>query len=210
MFQKHTWVCSLCGQGLTRKSSANRHNNNLHSGQASVVRPFEYIIGRLSGRFHTPKDPLVYRRTEENLLFHPILIDNNNEFTSKVIADNMSIRLNHENIVPLHPPKTYNISSNDNNAYHNLHTQPTRKAGDNTPPSSVDPLEKNLELKLRFEEFEILVYRYYQPENASQILALVTFLVKQGDENLLDERLGWLRRLDRMTSGSYYLSELKT
>ena len=60
MIQKYSWVCSECGQGLTRKNTANRHNNNLHSGQAAVVRPFEYMIGRLNGNFHTPKDPLTY------------------------------------------------------------------------------------------------------------------------------------------------------
>jgi hypothetical protein len=78
MFPRHTWVCSLCGQGLTRKSSANRHNNNLHSGQAAIVRPYEYIIGRLNGNFHSPKDPLTYRH-------HENLNGNNNDFTSKVI-----------------------------------------------------------------------------------------------------------------------------
>lgn len=210
MLQKHTWVCSLCGHGLTRKSSANRHNNNLHSGQASVVRPYEYIIGRLNGIFHTPKDPLTYRGREENALFHPNLNGNNNDFTSKVIADSMSDRLNHENEIPQQPPKRTNLSSNDNNAFPNLVTQPTRKAGDNKLPSSIDPLEKMPELKLKYEEFDILLNRYYQPQNASQILALVTFLVDQGDENLLDKKLDWLRRLDRIRSGSYYLSELKT
>jgi hypothetical protein len=75
MIQKHSWVCSECGQGLTRKNSANRHNNNLHSGQAAVVRPFEYIIGRLNGNFHTPKDPLTYRRRKGD------------DLTSKVLGD---------------------------------------------------------------------------------------------------------------------------
>ena len=87
MFQKHTWVCSLCGQGLTRKSSANRHNNILHSGQAGVVRPYEYVIGRINGDFHTPKDPLMYRRRIGNPLFDQNLNDRNNDFTSKVIPD---------------------------------------------------------------------------------------------------------------------------
>ena len=38
---KHSWVCSICGQGLTRKSTAVRHNNNLHSGGAVLVRPYQ-------------------------------------------------------------------------------------------------------------------------------------------------------------------------
>jgi hypothetical protein len=69
MFQ--TWVCSHCGQGLTRKRSANRHNNNLPSGQAGIVRPFEYIIGRLNGTFCIPSDPLAYRRKKKEFGITP-------------------------------------------------------------------------------------------------------------------------------------------
>ena len=64
ILDKHTWVCSICGQGLTRKSTANRHNNNLHSGAASLVRPYEYIIGRLNGAF-SQSDPSLYRRKKD-------------------------------------------------------------------------------------------------------------------------------------------------
>ena len=58
---KHTWTCATCGQGLTRKSSAVRHNNDLHSGRAIIVRPNEYIVGLLNGKF-LESDPLLYRR----------------------------------------------------------------------------------------------------------------------------------------------------
>jgi hypothetical protein len=69
ILDKHTWVCSICGQGLTRKSSANRHNNNLHLGGAMIVRPYEYIIGRLNGKF-LQSDPSLYRhkdRSQKNM-----------------------------------------------------------------------------------------------------------------------------------------------
>ena len=64
LFHKHTWVCSICGQGLTRKSTANRHNNNQHSGGALLVRPYDYIIRRLNGRF-LPSDPSLYRHSNK-------------------------------------------------------------------------------------------------------------------------------------------------
>ena len=50
ILKKLTWLCSICGQCLTRNSTGNR-NNNLHSGVALLVRPYEYIIGRLNGKF---------------------------------------------------------------------------------------------------------------------------------------------------------------
>ena len=56
----------MCSQGLTRKSSANRHNSNLHSGSAMIVRPVEYIIGRLNGQFPPTADPLLFRRKNTN------------------------------------------------------------------------------------------------------------------------------------------------
>ena len=64
MIDKYTWVCSTCSQVLTRKSSAKRHNNNLQSGNAIIVRPFEYIIGRLNGKFPPTTDPLLFRRKD--------------------------------------------------------------------------------------------------------------------------------------------------
>jgi hypothetical protein len=66
ILDRHTWICSICGQGLTRKSTAKRHNNNLHSGAALLVRPYEYIIGRLNGTF-SQSDPSLYRRKKNAL-----------------------------------------------------------------------------------------------------------------------------------------------
>ncbi|MFZ0511297.1 MAG: hypothetical protein WAM14_06800 [Candidatus Nitrosopolaris sp.] len=185
MFQRHIWVCSLCGQGLTRKSSANRHNNSLHSGQAGIVRPYEYIIRRLNGNFHSPKDPLSYRHRKENGQQDPN--GNNNDFTSKVIADSTQ-----------QVPK----ANNANNTSSKFPVQSTPKTGDNKLPSSLDYSEKMLEQRLKLEEFNILLNKHSQQDNARGILAMATFLVNQGDEKFLDKKLEWLRRLDRIRSGS--------
>jgi len=40
------YVCTMCAQDFTRKTSANRHNTNLHEGRAVIVRFVEYIVGR--------------------------------------------------------------------------------------------------------------------------------------------------------------------
>ena len=63
---KHTCVCAACGQGFTRKSSGARHIYNLHAGQAVIVKPYEYIIGRLNGEF-LPGDPAAYRKDPRRL-----------------------------------------------------------------------------------------------------------------------------------------------
>jgi hypothetical protein len=44
--------------------------------------------------------------------------------------------------------------------------------------------------------------KYDQPENARVVLAMITFLLNQGNDNILDERLRWFRQMDRLKFGS--------
>src|SRR5437870_13867200 len=46
-----TWLCATCSQPFTRRTSATRHDNNKHRGQAEIVPLLEYIVGRGTGRF---------------------------------------------------------------------------------------------------------------------------------------------------------------
>jgi hypothetical protein len=50
---KPLWVCIICGEDFTRKSSGKRHrdNSNIHNERPVIVRYIEYIIGR--ARFYT-------------------------------------------------------------------------------------------------------------------------------------------------------------
>lgn len=97
MFGKHAWMCSVCGQGLTRKSSATRHNNNLHRGEAVIVRPIEYVIRRLNNQLSPPRDPLSLRRNNNS---HN---DKRRTMTNQIVGPNYS----HEN----------NNNNNDNNDF---------------------------------------------------------------------------------------------
>jgi hypothetical protein len=54
LFGKINWVCTICGQDFTRRSSGKRHNSNLHGGMAKLVRPFDYITVRLNGQISSP------------------------------------------------------------------------------------------------------------------------------------------------------------
>jgi hypothetical protein len=65
MIGKSNWVCGNCGQGFTRKYSATRHIGNLHFGNASIFRPFEYIVARINGHL-SPSDPLLFRTKKTN------------------------------------------------------------------------------------------------------------------------------------------------
>ena len=56
------WVCATCSQDFTREYSANRHNHNIHFGKGIIVRFFEYIIGRLRGKYRE-SDPLIFRKS---------------------------------------------------------------------------------------------------------------------------------------------------
>ena len=55
------YVCANCSQTFTRRSSASRHNSNLHFNQGIIVQMLEYIIGRSCGRF-LPPNQLFNRR----------------------------------------------------------------------------------------------------------------------------------------------------
>jgi hypothetical protein len=55
------YICTLCSQTFTRRLSGERHNLNLHSGMAPIVRFIDYIVGRIEGRYH-PSNPLLFRR----------------------------------------------------------------------------------------------------------------------------------------------------
>ena len=45
--------------------SADRHNRNLHNGQAKIVRMIDYVVGRISGEYQ-PANPLAYRSTRKH------------------------------------------------------------------------------------------------------------------------------------------------
>jgi hypothetical protein len=54
---KALWACSICGEDFTRRSSSERHRNNLHQGRPCIVRFNEYLAGRASGFYPPPIDP---------------------------------------------------------------------------------------------------------------------------------------------------------
>jgi hypothetical protein len=173
---KHTWICSICGQGLTRKSTANRHNNNLHSGVALLVRPYEYIIGRLNGTF-SQSDPSLYRR-KKNVVSGSIYQQQStksNDIRRSVYAQSGSAP---------------------------LHLQPPDKPVDDVL-ARADNLEKMSEMMLKLPELKILVNKHLPPLEASLTIANANYLASQGTQrnsDYFDKYLEALRNIDRAKS----------
>ena len=80
MTTKQNWVCVLCGETFTRRSSGNRHNLNLHSGVSMIVGFMNYVIGVLNRKYNSP-DPLaasIRRKSWINFLDTETINQNNN------------------------------------------------------------------------------------------------------------------------------------
>jgi hypothetical protein len=172
---KHTWICSICGQGLTRKSTANRHNNKLHSGVALLVRPYDYLIGRLNGTF-SQSDPSLFRR-KKNVVSGSIYqkqATKSNDIKATVYTQS--------DPAPLQ--------------------QPSHKATDDVR-APTDNLEKMSEMMLKLPELKILVNKHLPPHEASQIIANANYLASQGTQgnsDFFDKYLEALRNIDRARS----------
>ena len=56
---KPQWICVICAEDFTRKSSGTRHmnNSNIHSKKPIIVRYIDYIIGLVKGDYPPPINP---------------------------------------------------------------------------------------------------------------------------------------------------------
>jgi hypothetical protein len=171
---KHTCVCATCGQGFTRNSSALRHNCRLHSGQAMIVRPYEYIIGRLNGEF-LRSDPANYRtnrRKQSNFsIYNQSFQAKNNERTNPKI---------HADVAVLEPHPTNLINPmNQKRASYDSPKTPQRPINQETPYSSNLYTERESKLN----ELKVLLYKCFPPEHAAQLFAQNSILAITAENN---------------------------
>jgi hypothetical protein len=188
VIDKQIWACATCGQGFTRRPSANRHNVILHSGHAMVIRTLEYIIGRVNGRFPEPTDPLSFRhkRTSKNQLSYS---DVNRTGLTPVV---------HESQNTFYYSRVQSIANNAYVTAHRLNSisQPQYKLAEKQPdpfrgPKSTSKLEK-------LAEFERLSYKHYSRQAAERAITAVRIAVfNLGDERFLDLNLEHLREIDK-------------
>jgi hypothetical protein len=181
----HNWVCSVCGQGLTRKTSARRHNDNLHLGQANIVRPFDYIIGRVNGQFATPDDPSLHRRRqkEKKQLSHNLI--NSAEFAP--VAHESRNTQGYRNVSEQPTNGRVNVASYGQNPVPQTQYRPVDML--DYPRKELEPTSTSDKLIL----FKRLSYKLYPPEIAEEKTTTMTFLVLNlGERDLLDKTLASL------------------
>jgi hypothetical protein len=177
---KHTCVCATCGQGFTRKSSGARHIYSLHAGQAMIVKPYEYIIGRLNGEF-LPGDPAAYRKDPKRLSNFFV---NNDRPNFGIHPDVHTHKPSPSN--PMNPVGFQGRSMRPGSA------NPRWPINQNVPRISNRVEERNSKLK----ELERLLYQNYPPQAAAQQLSRITYLAYEAnDDAYLDTFLDSLRIL---------------
>ena len=191
-FGKHNWVCSLCGQGLTRKSTAIRHNNNLHFGGAMIVRPHDYIIGRLNGTF-LQSDPSLYRhdkRGRKNVADSIYHNNVDNKRSSGAELDGIVHESDYGNMRQQQPAKSNNVNS----MFYDQSGPPYQTSHDGS-----DTLKMSERL-LKLKELEILVNKHFSPQNANIIRMMAATQASLADDDFLDKNLAFLRNIDRAKS----------
>jgi hypothetical protein len=182
-----TWVCTNCSQGFTRMTSARRHNDNLHGGMAMIVRPYEYLNGRLNGRFPTPADPLSFRR---ELTGRKTMDRDDNRSNSFSSTHARQVRFEYQNSAS--PPSTYEHVPRSFD-YTSSHYQSQFKSDYYLSKPSTKPLEMTPKL----QELQDLLRRNFSPGYAKVFLAATFLSVNERGEDSLDERLRYLRKLNR-------------
>jgi hypothetical protein len=155
------WVCAICSKGFTRKSSAKRHNGTLHLNGAIIVRPIEYIIGRLSGKFPVPHDPLSYRRNKKSQ------VNSLGPTLSKPILDIREDKRYNRNI---RQQSIDNYTKRPLYLHSTLDTSIPQSSRQPSPYKSSRSLKEIEETKSKLEELRLLLNKHFPAWSASQQL----------------------------------------
>ena len=149
-----------------------------------IVKPYEYIIGRLRGEF-SPGDPGFYRsnrrnQTTSSVYNQPIQTKNNERTKSRIHTDVLA----HE----LHPPNSKPMS--DGRALYRRSETPQGPVNQKTPYISNQLTEHELKLY----ELKVLLYRNFPPQFATQLFARNSSLPNTAKNNAyLESYLNFLR-----------------
>lgn len=193
MVSQHRWVCTICGDGFTRRTSAVRHNGNLHSGYGLIVRPFEYIVGRQNGTFSKPVDPLIFRRNKKTNYFQ----NNSTEYSAyshEAYNNYLPVYKNSDNFRPnrietqyIRPDIGIQVVREQTNQVRGL-----------TGLSQADIEIERMPKINKLQELRRLLFLYYGPAEANTIYNMINLQVfNLGDESGLNYRLKLLLDIER-------------
>lgn len=191
MTSRHIWVCAICGDGFTRRSSAKRHNQNLHLGNGIIVRPFEYIIGRLNGKFQEPKDTLLFRRNNKGKIRkdyqNPLIFTHEGYNNTNSYNNNYNNDKNFNRNAYGTPESCSEIPVG--NAVKSQRSSCYQGVNYNQSNSSFDRLRKMSKAE-KFIEFQKFINKYCSPLDAQKMLKVAYVLTFNiGDESFLDDQL---------------------
>ena len=138
-----------------------------------LVRPYEYIIGRLNGTF-SQSDPSLFRRKKNvfDSIYQQQPIKKSNDIKATVYTQS--------GVSP-------------------LHIQPSHIPVNNVQAPT--DMEKMMDTMLKLPEFKILANKHLPPNEARQIISNAAYLASQGNSKVfLDKYLEALRNIDRAKS----------
>jgi hypothetical protein len=174
--KKPLYVCSTCGQDFTRRYNASRHNQNIHSNKAQIIRFLEYLIGTLSGKY-LPGDPLLYRMKNRNKNRPNIVHEN--EDNNSCYGGRFDVSSIKSMLQPTAEPIENRIdgkNANFNNSTGSIKTRNNltddlNTLNDNFQPSGKEAKEFSQKQKIEEEirHIERMLYDFYPPQKV-QIL----------------------------------------
>jgi hypothetical protein len=169
------YVCTVCSEHFTRKYSGKRHNQNLHSGAAEIVRLIDYLAGRSSGQYK-PDNPFWYKR------------NNPYDNVGSSVADSVGNTFQPRYLPQQAPLGTSQYSASP--TYRPLATMDDQSFGTGLSQETTQ----------KIDELKRLVYKYrqYQNNDPDEIVRLVVYYCINGDNRLLDDKLEQLRNIESL------------
>lgn len=223
--RKNNYVCTVCSETFTRRSSAKRHSNIIHASTAPFVRFTDYIIGRLEGLYQ-PGDPQLYRHQKKNRggvknsfpsgrCESDISVDKFPASRFTTLADMTNKRASCGTDVTTQHSKSSLGSENDSitpgrSGEPRLNDAPRRNGINGTEGTEKDQKytssisdSQSLDKTLKFREYAELIERNAPKEEVRMMLYVATWWHIMGKDHLLemDKWLPRLRHVDRVRHG---------